>query len=127
MNSSGSTQLEPAYTARREGQEANLAAGTKPHRDDTVCVENAIAELIRQPAPFTADTVHQQIQRLNPQPYDRNLVASVLGRHARKRHIVRVYDKGLTPSHSASRRGSRNAWWIGVQHVKRPADQIAGR
>jgi hypothetical protein len=102
-------QLEIGFAARHAGQAANLAAGTKPHRDDRGRVEYAVRRLVDSKALFTADDVHQFV-RLDgfSADYDRNLVSSVLGVWAQARRIERVDTR---VSKSPSRHASRNGVW----------------
>lgn len=101
-------QLALALADRHDGQAANLAAGTVAHRDDRARVETAVAVLARSRQPFTADDVHSRLD----DPYDRNLVSSVLGIWAQRGHL-REAEMRSVPSLSRSRRGSRNRWWVG--------------
>lgn len=104
-------QLALAYEDRHAGQDANLAAATTGHRDDRARVEEALAAEVRTGAPFTADHIHQ---RMGEQPYDRNLVSSVMGRWAQDGRIREYRDLAATPSAHRSRRGSRNRYWTGT-------------
>ena len=101
-------QLALALADRHAGQDANLAAGTAVHRDDRGRVETAVAVLARAGQPFTADDVHARLD----EPYDRNLVSSVIGVWAQRGHIHEAEMRSV-PSLSRSRRGSRNRWWVG--------------
>jgi hypothetical protein len=101
-------QLALALADRHAGQAANLAAGTAVHRDDRGRVETAVAVLARSGQPFTADDVHRRLD----EPYDRNLVSSVLGVWAQRGHL-REAELRAVPSQSRSRRGSRIRWWVG--------------
>lgn len=106
-------QLELAYADRHAGQNANLAAGTKTHRDDRSVVETAVAVCARSGAAFTADTVHKLVATERPNGYDRNLVSSVMGTWAQSHRILRDLQPGLATSASRSRKGSKNSWWRG--------------
>ncbi|GAB3471892.1 hypothetical protein [Actinophytocola sediminis] len=104
-------QLALALADRHTGQTNNLAAGTTGHRDDRTRVETAVAELARAGQPFTADTVHTRLQ--DGDPYDRNLVSSVLGVWAQRGHIVEDRDRRPVASTARTRHASRNRWWRG--------------
>lgn len=108
-------QLTLAFADRHAGQDANLAAATTGHRDDRARVEEAIAELACAGEPFTADTVHTRLG--TAEPYDRNLVSSVLGVWAQHGWIIEDRDQRPVASRARSRRASRNRWWIGGAHV----------
>lgn len=105
-------QLE-LYAARHSGQARNLAAGTKPYRDDRHRVEVAVNTLAKSGAMFTADDVHRLVKHDNDgADYDRNLVSSVLGVWAQARRIVRI---AYAVSTSKTRHASKNGVWRGVQ------------
>lgn len=104
-------QLSLAFADRHAGQQANLAAGQAVHRDDRTRVETAVAELARAGEPFTADHVHRALGE--SEPYDRNLVSSVLGVWAQTGRIREETDLRPVASTARSRRASRNRWWIG--------------
>jgi hypothetical protein len=110
-----SDQLALAYEDRHTGQAANLAAATTVHRDDRARVEHAVAELARAGQPFTADTVHARLG--TAEPYDRNLVSSVLGVWAQQGRIVEDRDQRPTASKARTRHASRNRWWTGGANV----------
>jgi hypothetical protein len=110
-----SDQLALALSDRHAGQDANLAAATTGHRDDRTRVETAVAELARTGTPFTADTVHTALG--TDQPYDRNLVSSVLGVWAQRGDIIEHRDLAPIASRSRSRHASRNRWWVGGASV----------
>lgn len=107
--------LDLAYADRHAGQQANLAAGDTGHREHRSIVEQSVALLARNgQRSFTADDVHKLIGHvLDGQPYDRNLVSSVMGIWARDQRIHRDHAAGLTPSSHRTRKGSRNSWWRG--------------
>lgn len=110
-------QLElDGLNARHQGQDANLAAGTKPYRDDRHRVEVAVATYARSGALFTADDVHKAIAHDGIEAgYDRNLVSSVLGvwsKDGRIRQIAR------SVSTSRTRHASRNAVWVGTEAAR---------
>ena len=105
--------LDLAFADRHAGQDATLAAGTKVHRDDRARVETAVAELARYGLPFTADTVHTA---LTGDPYDPNLVSSVMGVWAQDGRITEHHQRP-TPSNRRTRRASRNRWWIGGTNI----------
>lgn len=106
-------QLSLALADRHAGQAANLAAGTKVHRDDRARVELAVATLARSGAVFTADHVHRLVADEDMNPYDRNLVSSVLGTWSRDGRIIEDLSRRAVPSANRSRKGSRNKWWRG--------------
>lgn len=112
-------QLELAYADRREGQQANLAAGTTGHRDDRTVIEVAVALCARNSRPFCADDVHALVKSERPDGYDRNLVSSVMGVWAHSNRIVRDLEAGLSTSRNRSRKGSKNSWWRGVRQEGR--------
>lgn len=103
-----SDQLELGLADRHTGQQANLAAGTKPYRDDRHRVETAVATLTRSGARFSADDVHQLVKHDGAGEYDHNLVSSVLGVWAKHGRIRRI---AHTRSAARSRRASRNSVW----------------
>ena len=106
-------QLAIAYDDRHAGQAANLAAGVRPHRDDTARVTAAVEQLARRGEPFTADDVHELVSRDGGGPYDPNLVSSVLGHWARPpRPRIVALPCHPVPSRRRTRRGSRNRVWI---------------
>lgn len=108
-------QLTLALADRHAGQAANLAAGTRVHTDDRTRVEEAVAAEARTGAPFTADHIHQRLG--TEQPYDRNLVSSVMGHWTRDGRLREFDELRPTPSAHRTRKGSRNRWWIGAGHV----------
>jgi hypothetical protein len=112
-----SDQLALALDDRHAGQDANLAAGTKPHRDDRKRVEVALGALARSGATFTADDVHKRIQKDSPELYDANIVSSAMGIWAKDGRIVEVYGPPVTSSRR-SRHASRNRRWCGAQHSR---------
>lgn len=117
-------QLALAFAARHAGQQANMAAGCKAHRDDTARVTAAVRTLAVSGRAFTADDVHRVILAADPTPYDRNLVSSVLGSWAARRWIYRVPYLEPVPSMHPARHGSRNAWWRGTPTA--PAPEAVG-
>lgn len=108
-----SNQLELALADRRDGQEANLAAGATGHRDDTSRVTTAIAQLARSGRTFTANDVHAALKADGGGDYNRNLVSSRMGILAAEGAIVRAWDIHPEPAIQRSRKGSRNPWWCG--------------
>jgi len=110
-----SDQLALAYGDRHAGQNANLAAATTGHRDDRTRIEDAVAELAGKGKAFTADTVHALLGA--DQPYDRNIVSSVLGIWSQRGWIVEDRDQPAVPSGNRARKGSRNRWWTGGNNV----------
>jgi hypothetical protein len=110
-------QLPLAFADRHAGQEANLAAAETGHRDDRARVEHAVALLAKSGGAFTADHVHDLL--FEGDPYDRNLVSSVLGVWSARGGVVEVLDRRPVPSRSRSRRASRNRWWVGAAHAHR--------
>ncbi|HEU5475670.1 MAG TPA: hypothetical protein VFV67_33945 [Actinophytocola sp.] len=109
-----SDQLALAFEDRHAGQAANLAAGTSVLRDDRGRVETAVAELARFGTPFTADHVHNALH--GGDPYDPNLVSSVMGVWAQDGRIVE-HDSRPTASERRTRRASRNRWWVGGANI----------
>lgn len=107
-------QLSLALADRHAGQAANLAAGQKPHRDDRERVEQAVAALAQSRRPFNADLVHERIRKASSDPYDANLVSSVLGVWAQSGRIVEDRSEPPVASCRRSRRASRNRWWRGT-------------
>lgn len=106
-----SSQLTLALDDRHEGQDANLAAGIKPHQDDTARVTTALATLIKSQQPFTASDAHKILEADGHGPYDRNLVSSQMGHLAREGVIKRLWWMHPTPAMQRDRRGSRNPYW----------------
>jgi hypothetical protein len=112
-------QLQLALGDRRDGQEANLAAGTTTLRDERAVIEEALALLTRnrdahgQPRAFTADNVHHLVEHELGPIYDRNRVSSCMGIWAAHGRIVED-DQRAIPSTHRPRKGSRNRWWRGT-------------
>jgi hypothetical protein len=112
-------QLTLALERRHEGQDANLAAAVKPHMDLRSRVESIVAILAKDGVPFNADKIHGQLKKEIGEVYDRNVVSSVMGKWAQAGRIIRVPEKGITPSKEPTRNGSRNSWWIGSAQVRK--------
>lgn len=106
-----SDTLDLALDDRAAGQAANLAAGTSGHRDDRARVETAVAALALLGDAFTADDVHDALR--GGDPYDRNLVSSVLGCWARDGRIREDTARRPVASCHRARHASRNRWWVG--------------
>lgn len=107
-------QLQLAYADREAGIEANLAANSTVLRDDRQRVEEAITRLAASGESFTADTLHAEVLRTSPDPYDRNLLASVIGTWSRGHRIVEDWSRRPVASTQRSRHGSRLRWWVGA-------------
>jgi hypothetical protein len=104
-----SNELDLAFATRHAGQQRNLDANTRAHRDDRSRVETVVAGLARSGRPFTADHVHEQLE----EPYDHNVVSSVMGVWAQTGKLAE-YDRRATASVQRTRRASRNRWWTGT-------------
>lgn len=106
-------QLALGLAERHAGQQASLAAGTKPYRDDRHRVEVAVATLSRSGKEFTADSVHKLVKHDGiGDEYDGNLVSSVLGIWAKDGRIAR---QAYAVSTRRSRHASRNTVWLGTR------------
>lgn len=108
-------QVALAYDDRHRGQDATLSAGKKSYRDDTDRVEVAIATLARSGVTFNADSVHKEVLRVDPTPYNRNLVSARMGKWTQHGWLEEDFSRRPVPSANRSRKGSRNRWWRGVR------------
>lgn len=105
------TTLDLAFADRHAGQDRNIAASTNVLRDTRARVETALAQLVRRGKRFSADDVHKLLA--DGDPYDANVVSSVMGRWAKDGRIIEHYGRPV-PSQRRSRHASRNRQWRGA-------------
>lgn len=108
-----SSQLQLAFADRAEGIAANQAANESVVNDGRQRVEDAITRLAESGESFTADDLHHEVLRANPDPYDRLLLASAIGNWSRSGKILEDWQRRPVPSTQRSRHGSRLRWWYG--------------
>ncbi|GGM65042.1 hypothetical protein GCM10012275_39480 [Longimycelium tulufanense] len=101
-------QLALGFADRRTGQESNLAAATATHRAYREHAERALAALVADGRPFTADDIRRAIPE-DVEPHSPNVLPSVLGIWAARRVIVPC---GEYRSPRRARRASRNRVWV---------------
>lgn len=101
-------QLALGFADRHAGQEATLAAAVAVNRDYRAAAEVALAALVREGRPFTAEDVRKAVPD-GVEPHSPNVLPSVLGTWAARRLIVPC---GEYRSRRRSRRASRNRVWI---------------
>ncbi|MEV7042245.1 hypothetical protein [Amycolatopsis sp. NPDC051061] len=101
-------QLALGFADRHAGQEANLAAAVAVNRNYRAAAEAALAALVREGRPFTAEDVRNAVPD-SVEPHSPNVLPSVLGTWAARRLIVPC---GEYRSRRRSRRASRNRVWI---------------
>ena len=117
-NEAVADQLALGFADRHAGQEANLAAAAAVHRNYRAAAEAALAALVCEGRPFTAEDVRKAVPD-GVEPHSPNVLPSVLGTWAARRLIVPC---GEYRSRRRSRRASRNRVWIAHASATTPIE-----